>query len=486
VHVPDVIDRAALTSKACYLTALIASILLSSTLLLFSAPANEKRISVYSPAANYSLVLSEHGGRNYVGLVEILEPLGRVTAKTEGRKWKLRFKNVDAQFVPASSSARIGRREVDLTGPFLLQNGRGLVPMDALVTLLPELLGSPVQFHGNARRLFIGQSGTTYSAEITSTTPAKLVLNFSAPVNPTIHTETGRLNMLFTRDPVIASGAPNVNFNDKGISSASFQESNGAAELTISGTVPLMASFSNNGRTITIAPAPSGAAAQTPAAQTPTVPQAPGALSPPDAVPPSQPARRFVVAIDASHGGDERGAALSDNLLEKDITLALARRIRQGLENQGVGTLMLRDGDNTLSSDQRAGAANTARVSLYLGLHAANDGTGVHIFTGLLSGAADSRGPFLSWDNAQATVLRASQSTAAIFATSMSKAIPTRALAAPLRPLNNLSAPALAIELAPRVAGNVADLNSAEYQQLVANMIVSAVVSARASLGGGQ
>jgi hypothetical protein len=44
-----------------------------------------------------------------------------------------------------------------------------------------------------------------------------------------------------------------VTYNEKEISSTTFQESNGAAELTITGSLPLLASFSNDGRTITIA-----------------------------------------------------------------------------------------------------------------------------------------------------------------------------------------------------------------------------------------
>ena len=69
--------------------ALFCSVLIALFALLSSA-APEKHLSVYSVAANYSLPLVQRDGRDYVGLLELLEPLGRVSAKAEGNKWRLR------------------------------------------------------------------------------------------------------------------------------------------------------------------------------------------------------------------------------------------------------------------------------------------------------------------------------------------------------------------------------------------------------------
>ena len=54
------------------------ALILLSVLFLSAAPA-EKQLSVYSTAANYSLTLVQRNGRDYVGLLELLEPLGAVT-----------------------------------------------------------------------------------------------------------------------------------------------------------------------------------------------------------------------------------------------------------------------------------------------------------------------------------------------------------------------------------------------------------------------
>lgn len=459
--------------------ALAACLLLSS----MTAAPDEKRISIYSPVADYSLTIAERDGKDYVGLLEILEPLGAVSAKPDGDKWKLRFNDIEGQFANGGSKARIRGHDVDLTGRFLIENKRGLVPVDALVTLLPQFLGIPVVLHVNSRRLFISQNGTTYTAEVSKSAPSKLVLNFSAPVNPTIGTEPGKLRMVFLRDPVVPSGQETVNYGDKQITSSNFQETNGAAELTVSGSVPLLASFSNDGRTITIAPAPSApASAATPPAPTPAAPQMPAQTAPMPNAAPARPARIFAV-IDPSHGGEERGAAFSETLLEKDVTLTLARRLRQELVNKGMSVMLLRDGDTAMPLDQRASAANSAHPAIYINLHAASDGTGVRVYTAAIPTGIENRGPFLGWQSAQIPALGLSQMAASSLASELRKKVATRILDAPLRPLNSITSTAVAIEVAPQ-GGDIADLSSADYQQAVASAVAAGLAGVRDKLEG--
>jgi N-acetylmuramoyl-L-alanine amidase len=285
--------------------------------------------------------------------------------------------------------------------------------------------------------------------------------------------------MSFLRDPVVGSGPPTTTFDDKTISSTSFQEANGMAQITVSGGVPLLASFSNNRRTITIAPAPAAITTET-TVPTTTAAQTSALTTPAQAAnaQPPAPVRRTIVAIDPGHGGDERGAALADNLLEKDVTLTLARRIRMELESHGLATLIVRDADVTLSPDQRASISNTAHPLLYLSLHAANDGTGIRVYTAIMPPLANNRGPFVTWDNAQAGYLSDSQRAASTVAAEIAKKITTRTLTAPLRPLSNITNVALAIEIAPRQRGNVADLNSPDYQQQVAVSAATGIMAA--------
>jgi N-acetylmuramoyl-L-alanine amidase len=183
--------------------------------------------------------------------------------------------------------------------------------------------------------------------------------------------------------------------------------------------------------------------------------------------------------VDPAHGGDERGAALADTLAEKDVTLGFGRLLRHELEVRGFTVLLLRDGDVTLSLDQRAGTANGAHASLYICLHAASQGSGARVFTSLLPVEGASKGVFHAWNAAQAPVLPLSTSVAAaIVAEMQKKQIPVHTSPASLRPLNNVTMPAVAVELAPNPQG-ITVLTSAGYQQQAAAAIADGIVSAR-------
>ena len=329
----------------------IGLILLAGSLVSSGAPP-EKRLAVYSVAANYSLPLVQRDGRDYVGLLELLEPLGKVSAKVDSARWRLRYNNVEADFQAGKSRAQIQGRDADLGAKFLVENKRGLVPVGSLGSLLPRILGGPVTLHEISDRLFIGSVATHFTASLSGDNPPKLVLHFSAPVNPNIANEAGTLRMTFSREPVVAPASPTLTFGSKVIPSASYTESNGSATLSISSTVPVMATFASDGRTITVAPttAPAQTTAQTgtasPSAVATPAPQAPA----PTPVAPVVAVRRYFAVVDASHGGDDHGEALSAALLEKDVTVAIARGLRQELETRGVTTLVLRDSDANLAS----------------------------------------------------------------------------------------------------------------------------------------
>jgi N-acetylmuramoyl-L-alanine amidase len=283
---------------------------------------------------------------------------------------------------------------------------------------------------------------------------------------------------------VVSPASPTLTFGSKTIPSATYSESNGTAVITVNSTAPVIASFSSDGRTVTISP--TSAAAQNAPSVAPgapgTVPQSSStANAPASAVP-----RHYFAVVDAAHGGDDRGETLSSTLVEKDVTLVLARSLQQELESRGISTLVLRDSDVRLTLEQRAILSNTNHAAIYISLHAASIGHGVRIYTALLPYGGDDRGPFRSWTTSQRTSLPLSQTTAAGVAAEMQKRqIPVRTLTAPLRPLNNVTAAALAVELAPQ-GSDVMQLTAPDYQQLVTSAVATAIAAARDNLGGAQ
>ena len=458
-----------------------------------SAPlsADDKHIAVFSPVASYTLPVLDRAGREYVGLLELLEPLGRVSTQSDGRRLRLRYNAVDADFFAGKTRAKIHGRDFDFGAPFLIENSRGLVPLSSLSTLLPRFLGTPVNFRESARRLFIGIAGIQPSFRLDAGNPPRLLLNFSAPVNPTISTEPGRLRMVFKRDPIVSPGSQSIFFDNKVITHASYSENNGDAELDVAANEPLMASFADDRKTIVIS------AVISPVQQTPAAPSGvgtgtgTGTGSPAQARSPANSAaggnnnnvRRVLAVVDPAHGGEERGAALTDKLAEKDVTLGFARLLRHELEIRGFAVALLRDADTSLTLDQRAAAANVAHAGIYLSLHAVSQGSGAQVYTVVLPVEGTSKGAFHAWNAAQAPALPVSRMvSAAIVAEMQKREFPVRASSASLRPLNNVFMPAVAVELAPGADG-IADLTSANYQQRAAAAIADAVVSVRDRLG---
>jgi N-acetylmuramoyl-L-alanine amidase len=78
-----------------------------------------------------------------------------------------------------------------------------------------------------------------------------------------------------------------------------------------------------------------------------------------------------VVVIDPGHGGDSQGANPTSSLVEKDITLQVALRLRDKLAKvPGLTVLLTRDKDETVGLDQRAEFANKKNADLFLSIHA--------------------------------------------------------------------------------------------------------------------
>ena len=438
------------------------------------------QLTVYSAQSSYSVPLLAVNGQPYTGLVDVLEPLGSIDARPDGKKYKLRFTapgggQLEAQFTEGKQKAKLRGQNYNLPANFVLQNGRGYVPLSSLPEVLTRLLGKATQLHPAARRLFIGDVPIRFTLELDKSNPPKLVASFPSRVNPSIATEPGRVRFTFRREPVVSSGQDTFTFNDPVISGAAFSEHDGLAELDVTATAPLMANFADGGKTIIVAAVPP-----------PPPPQAAAPAAPPQAPPTAQPkpssAPRFLVIIDPAHGGNDSGASITASLVEKDVVLALARRVQRELGSRGIAAAMLRNADVAISLDQRAVTTNAARPALYITLHAANTGRGVHVFTSLLPAANLSRGGFLPWDTAQAAFLDLSGSVAGSVAAELeNRKLPNATLVAPLRPMNNIAAPAIAVEIAPPDE-TVENIASAQYAEQVAQSIAAGVAAVRSKL----
>ena len=193
---------------------------------------------------------------------------------------------------------------------------------------------------------------------------------------------------------------------------------------------------------------------------------------------------RTVVVLDPAHGGLDSGSRIGDSILEKNVTLALAFRLRSLLAARGFTVVMTRDSDAAteanstaapLTLDDRAGIANHARAVACLLLHATGSGTGAHLYSSELT-PAPAEVALLPWLTAQTAWVTQSQALESRLGSALTRAqIPLVMSAASVRPVDSLTCPALVVELAPE-GDDESSVNDNEYQQRVAQAIVGALV----------
>jgi N-acetylmuramoyl-L-alanine amidase len=81
--------------------------------------------------------------------------------------------------------------------------------------------------------------------------------------------------------------------------------------------------------------------------------------------------RYLTVAIDAGHGGEDPGAVGRRGTQEKNVTLAIAQRVRRLLEaDPNVRLLLTRDGDYFVPLPTRVAKARRVQADLFVSIHA--------------------------------------------------------------------------------------------------------------------
>jgi len=102
-----------------------------------------------------------------------------------------------------------------------------------------------------------------------------------------------------------------------------------------------------------------------PAPPTPQLPiDVPAALTPPASA-------IRTIAVDPGHGGDDDGVRGALGTKEKDLALAIARRVKGVIEARlGVRVLLTRDDDRNVALDDRTALANNNKADLFISLHA--------------------------------------------------------------------------------------------------------------------
>ena len=193
---------------------------------------------------------------------------------------------------------------------------------------------------------------------------------------------------------------------------------------------------------------------------------------------------RTTIVIDPAHGGADNGSRISDNIVEKDVTLALAFRLRSLLTARGFNVVLTREDDKAtnanppfapLTLDDRAGLANHERASACIFLHATSSGSGVHLYSSELTPAPGEL-PTAPWLTLQSPWVVQSKRLTGRIADALNRSrIPLVNGAASIRPVDSTACPALVFELAPRT-DDPASINDDSYLQSVAQATANALI----------
>lgn len=217
-----------------------------------------------------------------------------------------------------------------------------------------------------------------------------------------------------------------------------------------------------------------------------------------------------LVMIDPGHGGYDPGTQSSSGILEKDLTMMVSRRVVNALTARGVRAQLTRDSDDFISLAERTRRANVADADLFVSIHMNSspnpETTGIEVYylnnttdratirlarmenSGVTGGSAPADG------NLNYILADLRQNYKASEAASLARMIDTQAVAdldsrlsldvnplgakmGPFYVLVGAHMPAVLVECGflsnPYEA---ARLNSAEYQEVLADGIATAVV----------
>jgi N-acetylmuramoyl-L-alanine amidase len=204
------------------------------------------------------------------------------------------------------------------------------------------------------------------------------------------------------------------------------------------------------------------------------------------------PAEVLKVIIDPGHGGEDSGSKGSQGVSEKDLTLALAKKLVEVLETgETISPELVRTDDYSISLDQRAGMANhnsgDLLISLHLGTTFTPVPTGFTIYywspTTASPTAAPSSSTVRPWDQEQEPYWEKSRMLASLMQEELLWSIPWASggvLPADIYLLRRVRMPSVMLELGSlNHPEEAAQLQRPEFQEAVAKALTQAIIKYR-------
>ena len=292
-------------------------------------------------------------------------PTGSVTVTYRGRTIVL------SSTQPIAS---VNGRVVTLPAPVTRSGRRLMVPVEFLSRALAPVYDRRIDLRRPSRLLLVGDVNVPRVAARVDAVgpPTRVTVEITPAAATTATVDVGRVVVRIDADALDFTALPASSSGLIDQIRPGDQPNTLAIVLTGSAAMPRATTTTADGVTRVAIEIPSTAAVSPEPAPAPA---APAPATPPAVVSESlsAAARRLfdLVAIDPGHGGDDAGVQAKNGLQEKELTLDVARRLKQRLETRlGVRVIMTRDDDRTMGPDERAAFANNNKADLFLSLHA--------------------------------------------------------------------------------------------------------------------
>lgn len=331
--------------------------------------ASARSLSVLDGGHRRELVSEVRGDTETVELTALVQGLGvtvatdpvagKATAACQGREVVLFHKK---NLISVSGDLRL------LSGPLLLEAGHWYVPIDSLTKLLGPLLNQPVSWRPAQRVLLIGNvrlPRVTLASEI-GADRARITLSSTEKIPFQVKQGEG---LLVVDMPAEAIDVAFQNERLTGGIVAAIEFRGGATN-----TVAILLGPRFRGIRAQELEEPSRIVLDIEATPLAVVAAPSPTATPAEKAVAAESRPRWslrTVVVDPGHGGDEVGALGPTGTLEKDVTLAIGRKLRSALASRlGVQVFLTRDGDQALSLDERAAIANNYKADVFLSIHA--------------------------------------------------------------------------------------------------------------------
>lgn len=347
-----------------------------------AAQAPASALDVLARDGRRSMAITTVAGQEMVALDELASRF-QLNVRDDGGAITVAYRGRSVVLTPDQTIASVAGRLISLPAAPVRTGNRWLVPLDFIARALAPIYDARLDLRRTSHLLVVGDLRVPRVAVRTEAAPgtARVIVDLTPAATAAVSQQGQRLLLRIDADaldlaitPAAATPlvqgvrlADPVNLAiDLGPRFATFkastQPTDGSARVVVELTATPDATAPPAAPSAPASPgttAPAASPSATTSAGTSADPLAPAA------------AGIRTVAIDAGHGGEDVGAKGAGGLLEKDLSLALARRLKSLLESRlGVRVVMTRDDDRLVPPENRSALANNNKADLFISLHA--------------------------------------------------------------------------------------------------------------------